>query len=260
MAVNELTPLSSLRLTDAIVIQTPGEQGDVMLATIGDLISEIFDPIFARLQSPEFTGEPTVPSIADLNANDLRAANTEFVQAIAEKKADVKDPAIEGQASFVDSLPTASDEDGEIVVLATRKDIAAVNQSISDLSESINNLTAALDSLRSVKSVAIPAYTNRITVTEPETMATKSAGIVTCCVRFSVNSALNAETQILQLPVGYRPGRTYRLTVHSWNGTDHYTVSVYTNGAITMHNSVAAGKSFIFNFAFPVPDTEDEEE
>ena len=91
MAVNELTPLSSLRITDSLVVQTPGEQGDVMLAAIGDLISEIFDPIFARLQSPEFTGEPTVPSITDLDANDLRAANTEFVQAIAEKKADVKD-------------------------------------------------------------------------------------------------------------------------------------------------------------------------
>lgn len=260
LPVNELTSLSSPRETDSLVVQTPGEYGDVMLVTVADLITEVFDKIFARLQSPEFKGEPTVPSIEDMTANDQRIANTEFVQAIAEKKADVKNPAIEGQASFVDSLPTASDEDGEIVVLATRKDIAAVNQSISDLGTAVSNLTAALKSLSAVKSVTIPAHTNRITVTESETVATKSAGIVTCCVRFSVNSALNAETQILQLPVGYRPGRTYRLTVHSWNGTDHYTVSVYTNGAITMHNSVAAGKSFIFNFAFPVPDTEDEEE
>ena len=255
LAVSELTPLSSPRETDFLVVQTPGEYGDVMLAQISDIISEILDHKFARLQSPEFTGEPIVPSISDLTSSDQRIANTEFVQAIAEKKAAAKDPEIEGQAVCSEKIPKALDDDGDTVVLATQKDISAVNLSISELAGSTSTLAAAVASLSDVKSVAVPSSTNKITVTEQETMATKSAGIVTCCLRFTANSAVSPDTQLFLLPVGYRPGRTYRFTEHSWNGTDHYTMSIYSHGSIVVHNAVAAGKAFIISFAFHVPDT-----
>lgn len=259
LSVNELTSLSSPRETDSLVVQTPGEYGDVMLVTVADLITEVFDKIFARLQSPEFKGEPTVPSIEDMTASDQRIANTEFVQAIAEKKANAKDPEIKGQAFFSDKIPIAVDNDGETVVLATQKDITALNTTLNELGNTISALTNTLNALGAVKSVAIPASTSRITVTEAETFATKSGGFVTCRLRFDSNSSISGETELFDLPVGYRPGGTYRYMMHSWSGTDFYAMSVYTDGSVTVHSGISAGKSFIFNFTFPVPDTTEDE-
>lgn len=254
LAVSDLTELTSPTENDQMMMQASGEYGDVMLMSLSNLVTFLQNS-FAVLDSPEFTGTPSVPDITDPTADDQQIANTSFVQAVAEGKANANAPEITGTAKFIDAAPLTVDGDGNEVAVATQSDISALRQSISDLTTSINNLAAAVETVSTVTTVAIPASTNKITVSESETMATKSGGTIMCCIRFNVNSAISSDTQILQLPVGYRPERTYRLTVHSWNGSDFYALSIYSTGGITIHNPVAAGKSFIFSFAIPAPDT-----
>ena len=106
LPVSDLTQLSSVVADDMLLTQTSGSNGDVMLTPISEIISRILDPLFARLDSPALTGEPTAPSITDETAEDDSIATTAFVQLIAARKANTASPEFTGQAHFADHVPT----------------------------------------------------------------------------------------------------------------------------------------------------------
>ena len=143
LPVADLTELSNISDDDYLVVQTAGQNGDVMLTSIESIISSILDLIYAPIASPEFTGTPTVPDIASLLTDDQQIANTSFVQAIAALKADADAPTITGQAHFSDYVPTTVVE-GNTVQLATANQITTLTNAITSLTTSVNNLSSAL--------------------------------------------------------------------------------------------------------------------
>lgn len=143
LSVADLTELSNPSDEDYVVVQTAGENGDVMLTSIATLLTTILDLVYAPINSPEFTGTPTVPDIADLTTDDGTIPNTSFVQAIATLKADADAPTFTGQAHFADHIPTV-EVGGASVNLATAAQITTLTNSISSLTESVNNLSSTL--------------------------------------------------------------------------------------------------------------------
>lgn len=165
LPVSDLTQLSSVVADDMLLTQTSGSNGDVMLTPISEIISRILDPIFARLDSPALTGEPTAPSITDETAEDDSIATTAFVQLIAARKANTASPEFTGQAHFADHVPTTETGEGETVALATAEDIQNLANSISDLSTAINELTGSFNALTEALAgmVMIKLYTHAYT-------------------------------------------------------------------------------------------------
>ena len=161
LPVSDLTQLSSVVAEDMLLTQTSGSNGDVMLTPISEIISRILEPIFAQLDSPALTGEPTAPSITDETAEDDSIATTAFVQLIAARKANTASPEFTGQAHFADHVPTTETGEGETVALATAEDIQNLNDTITGLSTSINNLSDSLSSLSTALTglVMIKLYT-----------------------------------------------------------------------------------------------------
>lgn len=145
LAVSDLTELTNVTDDDYLVVQSAGENGDVMLSSIASIMSGILDLVYAPIDSPEFTGDPTVPDISDLTTDDQKIANTAFVQAIAELKADVDAPTFTGQAHFSDNVPT-TEVNGDTVNLATQLQITTLQNSIDALTTSVNTLSATLAS------------------------------------------------------------------------------------------------------------------
>lgn len=161
LPVSDLTQLSSVVADDMLLTQTSGSNGDVMLTPISEIVSRILEPIFAQLDSPALTGEPTAPSIADNTAEDDRIATTAFVQLIAALKANTASPEFTGQAHFADHVPTTETGEGETVALATAEDIQNLSNSISDLSTAISELTGSLSALNTALAslVMVKTYT-----------------------------------------------------------------------------------------------------
>lgn len=155
LPVSDLTQLSSVVADDMLLTQTSGSNGDVMLTPISEIISRILDPLFARLDSPALTGEPTAPSIADNTAEDDRLATTAFVQLIAALKANTASPEFTGQAHFADHIPTTETGEGETVTLATQADIQGLTESINGLAESLSGLAGSFDTLTTTVNLAI---------------------------------------------------------------------------------------------------------
>jgi len=147
LPVGDLTTLSNVVEDDMLLTQTSGANGDVMLTPIAAIISEILTPIFAKLDSPEFTGEPTAPEIADTTTDDARLATTSFVQAVAQRKANLNGPEFTGLAHFADNIPTTVNGEGETVLMATQDDISALTGSINRLAESLNTMSTTVASL-----------------------------------------------------------------------------------------------------------------
>ena len=145
LPVADLTELSNPDSSDYVVVQTAGENGDVMLVSIESIISSITDLIYAPIDSPEFTGTPTAPDISDLTTDDQSIPNTSFVQAVAALKADANAPTFTGQAHFADGVPTV-EVNGDTVSLATAAQITTLTNSINALTTSVNNLSTALTS------------------------------------------------------------------------------------------------------------------
>lgn len=150
LAVSDLTALSEPTADDQLVLQSAGANGDVMLLAISSLIT-LLQNTFAQLESPEFKGVPTVPDIRDITSSDTQIANTAFVQAVAEKKANISNPEFSGTANFPEAIPTTIDGDGNLVKMATKTDISALNESIESMTESINALSSAITSLIMVR-------------------------------------------------------------------------------------------------------------
>ncbi|MBQ9613957.1 MAG: hypothetical protein IJV14_15440 [Lachnospiraceae bacterium] len=161
LPVSDLTQLSSVVADDMLLTQTSGSNGDVMLTPISEIVSRILEPLFAQLDSPALTGEPTAPSITDNTAEDDRIATTAFVQLIAALKASTASPEFTGQAHFADHVPTTETGEGETVALATAEDIQNLANSISDLSTAISELTGSLGALNTALTglVMVKTYT-----------------------------------------------------------------------------------------------------
>lgn len=155
LPVSDLTQLSSVVADDMLLTQTSGSNGDVMLTPISEIISRILDPLFARLDSPALTGEPTAPSITDETADDDSIATTAFVQLIAARKANTASPEFSGQAHFADHVPTTETGEGETVTLATQADIQGLTESINGLAESLSSLAGSFDTLTATVNLAI---------------------------------------------------------------------------------------------------------
>lgn len=147
LPVGDLTELTNVIQDDLLMVQTSGANGDVMLVAISSIISRVLDSIYATLASPEFTGTPQVPDIADPTDDSQQIANTGFVQAVAALKADIASPSFTGQAHFGDHVPTTEDGNGDTVALATQDDIANLQTSIDSLTASINSLSSAITGL-----------------------------------------------------------------------------------------------------------------
>ena len=160
LQVGDLTPLSNLNETDSVVIQTGGENGDVMLAMFSDIISNLLEPIFAKLDSPEFTGEPTAPTITDMTASDERIATTEFVQSLVEDKAGVASPEFTGTAHFADNTPTTVDGDGNTVYIANKSHIDEVKALITAANNNLSSLAGQIMALNTLlaDAIAVKSY------------------------------------------------------------------------------------------------------
>ena len=167
LPVGDLTTLSNVVEDDMLLTQTSGANGDVMLTPIAAIISEILTPIFAKLDSPEFIGEPTAPEIADTTTDDARLATTSFVQAVAQLKANLNSPEFTGLAHFAENIPTTVNGDGETVEMATQDDVAALTETIQSLSNSISQLTTAVNALNTVTSITPVIVTDCNNATNP---------------------------------------------------------------------------------------------
>ena len=156
LPVSDLTQLSSVVADDMLLTQTSGSNGDVMLTPISEIISRILEPLFAQLDSPALTGEPTAET-----AEDDSIATTAFVQLVAARKANTASPEFTGQAHFADHVPTTETGEGETVALATAEDIQNLASSISDLSTAISELTGSLSALNNALTslVMVKTYT-----------------------------------------------------------------------------------------------------
>lgn len=141
LAVADLTELTDPTENDRMVMQASGDYGDVMLMSLSNLVTFLQNS-FAVLDSPEFTGTPSVPDITDPTADDQQIANTSFVQAVAEGKANSNAPEITGTAKFIDAAPLTVDGDGNEVAVATQTDISNLTAAIQALTDSLNAATA----------------------------------------------------------------------------------------------------------------------
>lgn len=160
LPVGDLTPLSNLSQDDAVVIQTAGENGDVMLALFSDIISALFEPVFAALNSPAFTGEPTAPTVADATASDERIATTEFVQNLVSGKASTASPEFTGTAHFAENTPTTTDEDGNTIYIANKTHIDQVKELITATNTNLTNLAGQITALNTLltDAIAVKSY------------------------------------------------------------------------------------------------------
>lgn len=244
LPVSDLTQLSSVVADDMLLTQTSGSNGDVMLTPISEIISRILDPIFARLDSPALTGEPTAPSIADNTAEDDRIATTAFVQLIAALKANTASPEFTGQAHFADHIPTTETGEGETVTLATQADIQALTESINGLAESLSGLAGSFDTLTANVSLAITRVISATYMTDVQLnrlAASKKNG----CLHLKFNAEFtsagfnaSSDFQTIATISGWRAVREVFASVPCQNdSTKILTLLVRDNGQIQVYST-----------------------
>lgn len=90
LPVSDLTALDDVNQSDQMVVQVAGDNGDVMLVPFSTLVDKILDKLYARSESPAFTGSPTAPTpvktdgtTVDTTESSTRIATTEYVQAVS---------------------------------------------------------------------------------------------------------------------------------------------------------------------------------
>ncbi len=243
LPVSDLTQLSSVVADDMLLTQTSGSNGDVMLTPISEIISRILDPLFARLDSPALTGEPTAPSITDNTAEDDRIATTAFVQLIAALKANTASPEFTGQAHFADHIPTTETGEGETVTLATQADIQGLTESINGLAESLSSLAGSFDTLTATVNLAITRVISTTYMTDTQLNrlhAYKKNGCLHLNFNAEFSGGLDASTESKTIGTisGWRAiGDVFMLVPCQTDSTKILNLAVRANGQIQVYST-----------------------
>jgi len=232
LPVSDLTQLSSVVADDMLLTQTSGSNGDVMLTPISEIISRILEPIFAQLDSPALTGEPTAPSIEDNTAEDDRIATTAFVQLIAALKANTASPEFTGQAHFADHVPTTETGEGETVALATAADIQNLNSQMEDAARDTSELA---ETVSQISNKLIAAGT-RIAILENSNLSNVSLTIANASALYSfllVEMACQGWSNTYLIPTPYATSVWAHFGYH--NGG--YCTIAYTSNKLTFKDA-----------------------
>ena len=243
LPVSDLTQLSSVVADDMLLTQTSGSNGDVMLTPISEIISRILDPLFARLDSPALTGEPTAPSITDETAEDDSIATTAFVQLIAARKANTASPEFTGQAHFADHVPTTETGEGETVTLATQADIQGLNESINSLTESLSGLARSFDTLTTTVNLAITRVISTTYMSDTQfgrLHAYKKNGCLHLNFNAEFSGGLDASTESKTIGTisGWRAiGDVFMLVPCQTDSTKILNLAVRANGQIQVYST-----------------------
>ena len=124
-----------------------------------------------------------------------------------------------------------------------------------DLKMMLMKIAERLGKWTTVSHMAPTNINSNLTTVAAETFLDKSGKTVTLGFRFTTNASINAETQLMTIPPGYRPVRMKRFFCPAWGTgtTAAYMFSVQSDGVFKTSSNLPAGIHFIYFITYTIP-------